>query len=320
MRVGQNPAKFVDHVAQPRNVTIAIVTYIPFLGGYYEQGLQVLKACLESLWANTDLPYDLLVFDNASCPEVRQYLEQQRQAGRIQFLVLSEQNVGKGGAWNFIFGAAPGEYVAYADSDVYFYPGWLPALLDVVRQVPNVGMVTGMPLLNPEAYSTSTVRWAQDHPQARLERSRLLSWEDYWRHAGTLGNDESRARAFYEEHPALRLTYQGQTCYVGAGHFQFLAPRRVLQAALPIPSERPMGQVRALDEAINRLGYLRLSTPQWWVQHLGNTLDGWQPPGGQAIRAAPARASRRSRIWQWKPLRRLLTFIYERAFALLYRN
>jgi len=158
MRLGQNPAKAIDHVAKPARVTVAVVSYIPFLGGYYSQSLDVLKACLESIWSNTDQPYDLLVFDNASCAEVRTYLAAQQQEGRIQFLLLSEKNIGKGGAWNFIFAGAPGEIIAYADSDIYFLPGWLPAQLKVLETFPNPGMITGMPMWSPAEYSTSTVR------------------------------------------------------------------------------------------------------------------------------------------------------------------
>ena len=74
MRTGQNPAKSIKHVAQPERVTVAVVTYIPFLSGYYTESLDVLKVCLDSLWHNTDMSYDLFVFDNASCSEVRDYL------------------------------------------------------------------------------------------------------------------------------------------------------------------------------------------------------------------------------------------------------
>ncbi|HKJ26231.1 MAG TPA: glycosyltransferase family A protein, partial [Anaerolineales bacterium] len=111
MRVGQNPAKSVDSVAKPAKVTVAMVVYIPFLGGYYQQSLDVLKLCLESIWQNTKIPYDLMVFDNASCEEVRQYLVQSEAEGKIQFLTLSDKNIGKVGAWNFIFGGAPGEFI-----------------------------------------------------------------------------------------------------------------------------------------------------------------------------------------------------------------
>jgi hypothetical protein len=49
MRVGQNPAKSIKHVERPLRVTVAAVTYIPFLSGFYAQSLDVLKACLDSL-------------------------------------------------------------------------------------------------------------------------------------------------------------------------------------------------------------------------------------------------------------------------------
>lgn len=323
MRIGQNPAKTIDQVPQPQKVTVALVSYIPFLSGYYAQSLDVLKVCLESLWENTDLPYDLIVFDNASCQEVRQHLIHARNQGKIQYLLLSDRNVGKGGAWNFIFGAAPGEFVAYADSDVYFYPGWLSAALEVFEHLPGTGMLTGMPLLNPEQYSTSTIAWADQHPDVLLERGQLLSWEDYWRHAGTLGNDEEKARQFYHSNQSLRLTYRQRSYYVGAGHFQFVAPASVLRKALPIPSRRPMGQVRSLDEAINRLGYLRLSTTGWWVQHLGNTLSGFdgtaQPhPATPPVEQMPSGS--RPSLWTRGPFRKALLWLYDRIFKLLHQS
>jgi len=43
----------------------------------------------------------------------------------IQYLVLSDKNLGKGGAWNQIFGGAPGEIIVYSDSDVLsILDGW----------------------------------------------------------------------------------------------------------------------------------------------------------------------------------------------------
>ena len=125
MRIGQNPAKFVKEVAKPARITVAVLNYIPFMSGFYADGLEVLKVCLESIRASADLPFDLLVFDNGSCEEARQYLLDEHTAGRIQFLILSEKNLGKGGAWNMILAGAPGEIIAYTDSDAYFYPGWL---------------------------------------------------------------------------------------------------------------------------------------------------------------------------------------------------
>ncbi len=320
MRVGQNPAKFVSDVSQPAKITVAVITYIPFLGGYYAESLEVLKVCLESIWQNTDLPFDLLVFDNASCGEVRHYLQDAQERGKIQFLWLSDKNIGKAGAWNVIFGGAPGEIIAYADSDVYFYPGWLSAMVDVLERFPNLGMVTGMPLWSPLEYAENTIRWAKNQPDIELREGQFLAWEDYWRHSRSLGKSESEARQHFESRRDICLFVQGEHYYVGAGHFQFVARKRVLQEVIPLPSARPMGQVRTLDIALNEKGYLRLSTPRWWIQHLGNTLQGWngELPFLQAKVSSIAVQQKRKTLW--KPLRQLLIWLNNRTFELLYRH
>jgi glycosyltransferase involved in cell wall biosynthesis len=319
MRVGQNPAKSVDFVAQPEKVTVAIVSYIPTLGGYYAQSLEVLKTCLHSIWQNTRTPYDLMIFDNASCEEVRGYLQEAHLEGKIQYLVLSEKNIGKAGAWNFIFGAAPGEYVAYADSDVYHFPGWLEPQIQLLEAFPQAGMVTGMPMWTPAEYSMATVEWAESNPEVSVERGKFLPWEDYWRHARSLGAEEAKARVHFESVEDVTLLYQGQRYYIGAAHFQFVARKAALQSVLPIPSERPMGQVRLLDIALNERGYLRFCTPDWWVQHMGNTLQAeFQPQGMESPAKPTARGS--AKIWGFKPVRKIVNWLYHRTFEILYRD
>lgn len=323
MRVGQNPAKLIDSVAQPQPVTVALVTYIPFLEGYYTESLDVLKVCLDSIWENTDAPYDLLVFDNASCPDVCTFLTDAHRRGKIQYLVLSDKNVGKGGAWNFIFGGAPGEFIAYADSDVYFFPGWLSAQLKVFDEFPNLGMVTGAPMRIPQEFSTSTIEWAELHPEVGLARGVLLSWDDWWRHARSLGvSSEEEGRRLYAVNEDVCLIHNNTRYFIGAAHFQFVARQQVLQRVLPLPSQRPMGQVRSLDIAINQMGLLRLSTPDWWVQHLGNSLQGFSPVSRhvQGVSSDSQHISKPGGLWHMKPMRRLLLWAHDRTFELLYKN
>ncbi|MEI6289182.1 MAG: glycosyltransferase family A protein, partial [Chloroflexota bacterium] len=100
MRKGQNPAKFVNQVIKPERVTVALLNFIPFISGFYSEALDVLKISLESMRTDAGLPFDLLVFDNGSCAEVRDFLVQEKENGHIQYLLLSEKNLGKGGAWN----------------------------------------------------------------------------------------------------------------------------------------------------------------------------------------------------------------------------
>jgi len=319
MRIGQNPAKSVRNVAQPEDVTVAILCYIPTLGGYYAQSMEVLKVCLNSIWENTKIPYDLLVFDNASCDLVREFLRDAQSDGRIQYLILSEKNYGKVGAWNFIFGAAPGRYIAYADSDIYHHPGWLEPQIEIFNQFQHTGMVTGMPMWTPEEFSTATVTWAERTEDVTLGRGRLLDWEDYWKHSRSLGADKSEALAHFDRIESLVVTYKECRLFVGAAHFQFVAPKDVLKTLLPIPSNRPMGEVRMLDIALNEAGYLRFCTPDWWVEHMGNTLDpdldfrtvfkGWGKYRKQ-----------QHNFWKKKLLQRIVSWLYHRTFEIMYKE
>lgn len=318
-RIGVNPAKAMQHVAQPKDVTVAIVTYIPLLGGYYAQSLDILKICLNSIWEHTETAYDLMVFDNGSCEEVCAYLIDARNQGKIQYLILSDKNIGKAGAWNMIFNAAPGEFIAYADSDVYFYPGWLKPQIDVLKTFPNAGMVTGMPLWSPEEFSTSTIRWAEENPDVKLERGKFLPWEDYWRHARSLGMDEVEAQEGYHGCEDICLLKGDQRYYVGAAHFQFVARKDVLQTVLPIPSRKPMGEVRLLDIALNQKGYLRLATENLWVRHLGNTLDGEFDRVDEKLHFESKQSPRRA-LWDFKVVRKILHWIYQSIFKVLYED
>ena len=206
MRVGQNPAKYVKDVAKPARVTVAVLNYIPFLSGFYAEMQDVLKACLESIWQNTDLPYDLMVFDNGSCSEVCQYLLDRYEEGRIQFLTLSEKNLGKGGAWNMILGGAPGELVAYTDNDCYFRPGWLSRSIELLETFPNVGMVTARPFrTNPEFY-TRSVGWGEETPGVSVERGQFIPWEVFKEFDLSLGQSEEEICQHYQVTEDVRLT------------------------------------------------------------------------------------------------------------------
>ena len=131
--------------------------------------------CSKPAWAriqdSTDQPFDLLVFDNGSCWKVCQYLLQEEQEqGGIQYLMLSEKNLGKGGAWNMILEGAPGEIIAYPDNDCYFYPGWLSRSLQILETFPHVGMVTARPFRTKEEFYSGTLAWAESDPDVKVER------------------------------------------------------------------------------------------------------------------------------------------------------
>ena len=321
MRTGQNPAKFIEKVGRPERITVAVVTYIPFLAGYFAEGLQVLQICLDSLRRNTEEPFDLLVFDNGSTAEVVRYLEMSHARNEIDFLVLSGTNLGKGGAWDFVFAAAPGEIIAYADGDVAFEAGWLTRSLEVLETFPRVGMVSARSLRTDAALSAASLRWAESDPEATLEPGRFIAWESFREHDVNLGQTEDEVRRRFEETEDVRVRYRGAEALVGAVHWQFIARKDVLRPLLPLSLDRPMGQVRALDARLNDAGYLRLMTTEPLVRHLGNTVPrelradvGLPPLRGQS----PGR--RPHWLLEWPPVRRFLLGVHNRIFRWYFRS
>ncbi len=318
MRVGQNPAKSLRQAAKPKPITAVLLTYAPYLSGYYAQSVEVLRATLRSLRQHTDAELDVLVFDNASGPEMRAFLQEAHAAGDIQYLILSDRNLGVVGAWNIALQAAPGEIIAYSDSDVFFRPGWLTAARRILETFPRVGMVTARPFAAEPSLWSATRAWAEQEPTAQAEWGRFVPWEVFRDFNLSLGQEEAAIRAAYEQARFLRITYRGVTAIAGASHWQFVAYKRVLQEVLPLDYSRPMGSdVRNLDRALNARGYLRLMTPEAWVEHMGNTL----PPYARTFLGRPSadkgRAPRRGPRWaHWPPVRKVLLALYHRIFHL----
>jgi len=330
MRKGQNPAKFVKEVAKPERITAAVLNYVPFLSGFYAEALDVLKVSLESMRNEPGLPFDFMVFDNGSCPEVRDFLVGEKEAGRIQYLILSEKNMGKGGAWNVILAGAPGEIIAYADSDILYYPGWLSRSVELLETFPNVGMVTGRPFRTNPDFHTSTREWAQKN--ATLEEGCFIPWEKFWEFNRSLGQDEAENRKVYAETKDWKITLpaagrvalsaisEGRietTAFAGASHWQFVAYKSTLAQFLPFDMDKPMGQVRQLDQRMNERGLLRLMVSDPLVMNLSNTTD-YVKGAYTNKQPVPKRTGLVKRLAQAAPIKKALLAIYDQIFRWYY--
>ena len=251
------------------------MSYIPNLEGYFSHRMDVLKLSLESLIATVGGATDIMVMNNGSCREVRDYLDGQLEAGRIDYLIHSTRNLGVIGGFKILFNAAPGELIAYCDDDVLYYPGWLEAHLKIIDTYPGVGMVSGAPV----GYSSEeAVRAVEDFIREYPEKvsvafkERVPDWERSW--AFSTGRNVEEHLRQIEDTPHRLLEFQGVQAVQSAKHFQFLTPKETIRAAFdPDWSGLLMDGMVELDQAVDELGFLRLSTPERFARHIGNTLS-----------------------------------------------
>lgn len=324
-RIGMNPGRGKKSAYQPARVTVAVLTYLPNQLGYFQDRLAVVRACLESILVNTQKPYDLMVFDNASCPEAVAMLDEMRRAGQIDFLLLSQKNLGKIGALKMIFATAPGEIIAYSDDDVFFLPGWLERHLQVIDSFPRVGAVTGM-YIKPHMKEgvSATLEFAQSK-DVQLESGNLVDLKLEQHYIEQTGRTWERYREEIEGLTDYRLTYKGVQVFASAGHYQMTGPKEAILKSLPAGwSGNLMGQMRDLDIAINDLNFLRLCTSPPTIRLLGNQIDAQAAAelhnygvDSQGVKHKKAMGGWQKKFYQRPLVKKIAYGLYERLFRII---
>ena len=104
-----------------------------------------LRDSIESIWAQTEQDFELIVVDNASTDEslavARSY------QGRPRYRLLeNDRNTGFSFAVNQGIRAAQGEYVALFNNDAFAEPAWLENLLAAAAADPRIFAVGGLML------------------------------------------------------------------------------------------------------------------------------------------------------------------------------
>ncbi len=324
-RIGMNPGRGKKSAYQPARVTVAVLTYIPNQVGYFQDRLEVTRACIRSILTNTTAPYDLMVFDNGSCQEAVDMLREMRMAGEIDFLMLSAQNIGKIGALKLIFASAPGEIIAYTDDDVFFLPGWLERHLQVIDTYPEVGAVTGMYIKPHMKEGISATLKFGERPDVTIEKGNLVDLALEQHYIDQTGRTWERYQEEISGLEDVRLTYKGVETFASAGHYQMTVPREAILRSLPLDwSGNLMGQMRDLDVAIDRLGLLRLCTTPPTIRLLGNQIDeksadelrgyGVEVRG---VKGTAEKAGWKKRILRLPIIQKIAYYFYERLFRII---
>ena len=277
-RIGMNPSRGVRLDFMPARTTVAVLVYVPHQAGYFQNRMDVTKMTIRSILANTKEPFDLLVFDNGSSPEMVDYLQTLFENGSIDYLLLSERNIGKLNALNMIFNIAPGEIVAYSDDDVLHLPGWLGKHLEIIDTFPNVGAVTGFYIRQRVAMSSESTLQFASQPDVETERGLLMprKWEEEY-----LVNTGRTWERYEEEVRGIEdiiVKYMGLEAWVSAHHFQMVCPKKVVKEVLSdmLPdgwSDQVMGRMVELDDRMDEKRYLRFCTREQTMRLMGNAIS-----------------------------------------------
>ncbi len=100
-----------------------------------------LAGCLDALAAQRRLPDEVVVVDNGPSQATR--LATTRARGRLKLRYVSEARRGYGAARNRGIGESAGETILFTDDDCRPDPGWSAALLEVLEEHPEAGIVGG---------------------------------------------------------------------------------------------------------------------------------------------------------------------------------
>ncbi|HEX9656899.1 MAG TPA: asparagine synthase (glutamine-hydrolyzing) [Bacteroidota bacterium] len=105
------------------------------------------KKSLESIERTTDVPYKVIVVDNASTDETPTWLSQQDNPHL--YYELSDTNLGVPGGRNRLLEIAlrdlPGDgFIIFVDNDMEFFPGWAGHYLDFFDRHPEAGIVSAV--------------------------------------------------------------------------------------------------------------------------------------------------------------------------------
>jgi len=88
---------------------------------------------LESLWTNTDFPFQLIICDDASNAETQEYIFDLVRAGKVSTALFNTgHNMGIGIAFNRGAAIARGKWLFKLDADLIYEPQWLSQAIDLL--------------------------------------------------------------------------------------------------------------------------------------------------------------------------------------------
>jgi len=267
MRTEMNPNRRTKADGYAPYIASSIV-HLPNFEGYHEQRFEVVKTSLTTMRENAGLDCQILIWDNGSCQEFRDWLLNEYKP---DYVVLSN-NVGLSNARAGLIRMLPPDVIlGVADDDMYYYPDWFKAQVELMNYFPNVGQVSGYPVRTQMRWGNRrTLEWARK--VAVVEEGSFIPSEWDRDYCTSIGRDYEWHKKYTENDMDKRITYRGVQAYAFAHHCQFICKVKLLANLMHFTTEA-MSDDKPFDWAVDTTGMLRLTTINRYTRHIGNVLD-----------------------------------------------
>ncbi|MDD4184303.1 MAG: glycosyltransferase [Candidatus Izemoplasmatales bacterium] len=244
------------------------VTHLPNFEGYHQERFEVVKTSLTTMRENAGLDCQILIWDNGSCQEFRDWLLNEYKP---DYVVLSN-NVGLSNARAGLIRMLPPDVIlGVADDDMYYYPDWFKAQVELMAFYPNVGQVSGYPVRTQMRWGNKrTLEWARK--VAIVEEGSFIPAEWDRDYCTSIGRDYEWHKKHTENDWDYRITYRGVQAYAFAHHCQFICKVKLLANLMRFTTEA-MSDDKPFDWAVDNTGMLRLTTINRYTRHMGNVMD-----------------------------------------------
>lgn len=281
MRIIHNPNKDKPLSSSPFFHQVIVPIYIPHLENYHKDSFTILKICLESLFKTSHKKTFFTCVNNGSCAEVRDYLNQQLDLGRIHEVIHTE-NIGK---VNAILKALKGhdfDLVTMTDSDVLFLPDWQKESYAMFRSFKKLAALSTSP--NPKLLKFHTWNLILEFFfSKKLRFTPVKDPQGMIEFAKSIGNKELFKPSHLKKN--LTLTAEGKEGVLGAGHFVVTYRKELFEDfSLKFAKFKMGGKSEGrLDRLASQKGCWRLSTSKSYSLHLGNIEEPWMKTRLEAI-------------------------------------
>ena len=244
------------------------ITHLPNFEGYHQERFEVVKTSLTTMRENAGLDCQILIWDNGSCQEFRDWLLNEYKPDAV---VLS-MNVGLSNARAGLIRMLPPDVIlGVADDDMYYYPDWFKAQVELMKYFPNVGQVSGYPVRTQMRWGNArTLEWARKF--AKVEEGKFIPEEWDKDFCTSIGRDYNWHLNYTRNDMDYRITYREMSAYAFAHHCQFICRVKALANLMHFTTEA-MSDDKPFDWAVDNSGVLRLTTINRYTRHMGNVMD-----------------------------------------------